>query len=399
MNKNTQKKIEKIKMNAKIADEHVFVDSTVVNKPSSANKDPNEIRMKFPPSIAAKDLILKPIDGKKPRRSPNAFIIYRKLFVQTARANGYNLQMTEISKTASKSWENEADYVKKYYKRLAKDAYKYRSEMFPKTDRRKKRQQWNIVSFKSTSEEQESNNDTDSSSPSILNQSPLFSSPVSPVEDVFNLIDDNHINNINNNDHINNNNDHIIYNNQTQNNELNEINEINGSFPFNISLNSLNSLNAFQFYTTTGAIDLQQQTWPNEELTDPQIWSSPELSTSNSFSPQLNEFNEINEMNEFNEIGEINEMNEFNEIGEINEYYSQINILNNDFYYDETTNQNNFEIDTNTCINYNNEIDTTNTCINYNNEMNSNHPLWFQSGNFPMILTEEQNHHNSSFLF
>lgn len=291
-----------------MADEHVFVDSTVVKKPTSANKDPNEIRMKFPPSIAAKDLILKPIDGKKPRRSPNAFIIYRKLFVQTARANGYNLQMTEISKTASKSWENEADYVKKYYKRLAKDAYKYRSEMFPKTDRRKKRQQWNIVSFKSTSEEPESNNDTDSSSPSISNQSPLFSSPKSPVEDLFNFTDDN---NNNNNDHINNNinninnninNDHIIYNNQTQNN-----NEINGTFPFNISLN------AFQFYPAAGTIDLQQ-TWSNEELND---WSSPELSTSNSFSPQLNEFNEFNEMNEFNLTGEINE---FNEIGEINEF-------------------------------------------------------------------------------
>ncbi|CAG8533364.1 19858_t:CDS:2 [Gigaspora margarita] len=262
-------------MNAQMADEHVFVDSTVVKKPASANKDPNEIRMKFPPSIAAKDLILKPIDGKKPRRSPNAFIIYRKLFVQTARANGYNLQMTEISKTASKSWENEADYVKKYYKRLAKEAYKYRSEMFPKTDRRKKRQQWNIVSFKSTSEEPESNNDTDSSSPSISNQSPLFLSPKSP-------------------------------------------------------------------------------TWSNEELND---WSSPELST----------------------------INEFNEIGEINEFYSPINILHNDLYYDETINQNSFEID-------------TNTCINYNNEMNSNHPLWYQSGNFPMVLTEEQNH-NSFLLF
>ncbi|CAG8573453.1 28269_t:CDS:1 [Dentiscutata erythropus] len=147
-----------------MADEHVFVDSMVVKKAAPMNKDPNDIMMKFPPSIEAKDLILKPTDGKKPRRSPNAFIIYRKLFVQTARANGYNLQMTEISKTATKSWKNEAEYVKKYYKRLAKEAYKYRSEMFPKTDRRKKRQQWNIVSFKSTSDEQESHNDTDSTS-------------------------------------------------------------------------------------------------------------------------------------------------------------------------------------------------------------------------------------------
>ncbi|CAG8491448.1 8854_t:CDS:2 [Dentiscutata erythropus] len=242
-------------------------------------------RMKFPPSIEAKDLILKPTDGKKPRRSPNAFIIYRKLFVQTARANGYNLQMTEISKTASKSWENEAEYVKKYYKRLAKEAYKYRSEMFPKTDRRKKRQQWNIVSFKSTSDEQESHNDTDSTS-STSNQSPLFS-----------------------------------------------------------------------------AIDLQQ-TWPSEDLID---WSSPELSTSNSFSPEMNEFND------------------FNEIGEINESYPP-HIIHNEFYnYDETINQNIFEID-------------TNTCINYNNEINSNNPLWFQPGNLPLGLTQESDNNSSFYL-
>ncbi|CAG8803497.1 1415_t:CDS:2, partial [Dentiscutata erythropus] len=219
-----------------MANEHVFVDSTVVNKEAPTNKDPNDIKMKFPPSIEAKDLILKPTDGKKPRRSPNAFIIYRKLFVQTARANGYKLQMTEISKAASKSWENEVVYVKKFYKRLAKDAYKYRSEMFPKTDRKKKRQQWNIVSFKSTSEEQESYNDTDSST---SNQSPMFSSPMSQKEEVFNPTDDDHIIN---NHHIN---DHIIFNNLTQDTEIN-------TFPFNIQLNT------FEPYAAAGAVDLQQ---------------------------------------------------------------------------------------------------------------------------------------------
>ncbi|CAG8450246.1 9578_t:CDS:2 [Dentiscutata heterogama] len=245
-------------MNAQVADEHVFVDSTVVKKAAPTNKDPNDIKMKFPPSIEAKDLILKPID-----------------------------------------------------------------------------------------DEQESHNDTDSST---SNQSPLFSSPMLPEKDVFNPTDDNHIDN---NDRFN---DHIIFNNLTQDNEINP-------FPFNIPLNALNAL---ELYAAASAIDLQQ-TWASEDLINPQTWSSPELSTSNSFSPEINEFND------------------FNEIGEINESYPP-HIIHNDFFnYDETINQNIFEID-------------TNTCINYNNEINSNNPLWFQPGNLPLGLTEESNNNSSFYL-
>ncbi|CAG8593726.1 17643_t:CDS:2, partial [Acaulospora colombiana] len=109
------------------------------------------IRPEFPPKIKAKDLIIRPENGSKPPRAPNAFIIYRKIFVETARADGYHLPMTTVSSMASRSWVEESEEVRSYYKRLAKDAYNYRSKIYPKIERQKKRKRWNIVSFPSES--------------------------------------------------------------------------------------------------------------------------------------------------------------------------------------------------------------------------------------------------------
>ncbi len=122
------------------------------------------IKPSFPPLIDPKDLLIIGKDNK-PSRSPNAFIIYRKVFFKTIRNEGHVLPMTAISSMASQSWEQEPDEVKKYYKRLAKEAYNYRNECFPKkVNRRKKRERWNIVSF---------NNNlsiSSSSSPTVNNQ-------------------------------------------------------------------------------------------------------------------------------------------------------------------------------------------------------------------------------------
>ncbi|CAG8804184.1 5507_t:CDS:1, partial [Gigaspora rosea] len=80
-------------------------------------------------------------------KPPNAFIIYRKLFVETARTSGYNLPMNIISSMASQSWEQESNEVKNEYKRIAKEAFNYRNELFPKIKVEKKRNQWKTVSF------------------------------------------------------------------------------------------------------------------------------------------------------------------------------------------------------------------------------------------------------------
>ncbi|CAG8705340.1 3308_t:CDS:1, partial [Acaulospora morrowiae] len=64
---------------------------------SQRNKDKNPIIIKpeFPPNIKPKDLVITPDDSNsKPPRSPNAFIIYRKNFVEAAKTGGYHLPMT-----------------------------------------------------------------------------------------------------------------------------------------------------------------------------------------------------------------------------------------------------------------------------------------------------------------
>ncbi|KAF0446053.1 MATA-HMG [Gigaspora margarita] len=124
----------------------VFIDSNNPGKHNQViiNSYPF-IKIPFPPTIDPRDLITKKDDA--PSRAPNAFIIYRKAFVEASRANGYSLPMTVISQICSRSWESEPEMVRKEYKRIAKEAGRLRDELCPKVVRRKKREKWNVVSF------------------------------------------------------------------------------------------------------------------------------------------------------------------------------------------------------------------------------------------------------------
>ncbi|CAG8496339.1 9533_t:CDS:1 [Cetraspora pellucida] len=108
--------------------------------------NPQLIKLSFPPEINPHDLVVFHPDGRVPK-TPNAFMIYRKLFVETARASGYNLPMNIISLMVSRSWEQEPEEVKNEYKRISKEAFDYRNELFPKVKLQKKRNQWKTVSF------------------------------------------------------------------------------------------------------------------------------------------------------------------------------------------------------------------------------------------------------------
>jgi hypothetical protein len=120
------------------------------------------ISLPFPPTIEPKDLIVNkksPQPNGKQSRAPNAFIIYRKAFVKAAREQGYILPMTAISSMASAAWEQENETVKEAYKRIAKDAHKLVKEMFPKkTNQRKRKEKWNLVSFHDKSSNNVNNN-------------------------------------------------------------------------------------------------------------------------------------------------------------------------------------------------------------------------------------------------
>ncbi|CAG8802121.1 7788_t:CDS:2, partial [Racocetra persica] len=128
----------------------VFIDSNIPGKQNQViiNSYPF-IKIPFPPTIDPRDLITKKDDTLS--RAPNAFIIYRKAFVEASRANGYSLPMTVISQICSRSWESESETVRKEYKRIAKEAGRLRNELCPKVVRRKKREKWNVVSFSNSS--------------------------------------------------------------------------------------------------------------------------------------------------------------------------------------------------------------------------------------------------------
>ena len=136
----------------------VFIDSSDPLYPNQVINGSNHPCFKppFPPTINPRDLVTKQSsNGKIMARAPNAFIIYRKLCVETARSHGYYLPMTVISSMTSQSWEEESSDVKAEYKRIAQEANKYHREMYPKTGRRKKREKWNLVSFQPKSHLQE----------------------------------------------------------------------------------------------------------------------------------------------------------------------------------------------------------------------------------------------------
>lgn len=160
----------------------VFIDSSNPSLPNqllNAGTIP-KIKPPFPPLIDLKTLIVRQPDGSLPSRTPNAFIIYRKVFIEATRENGYYLPMPLISSMASKSWEDEPGHVKvifeniitfkfissltfffffkktiniiqEEYKRLSKEALDLRNELCPKAKRRRKREKWNIVSFRNPS--------------------------------------------------------------------------------------------------------------------------------------------------------------------------------------------------------------------------------------------------------
>ncbi|KAF0420406.1 MATA-HMG [Gigaspora margarita] len=125
----------------------VFINS---NDPSMKNQMINNlkpfIKPSFPPTIDPRDLITLLPNGKT-SKAPNAFLVYRKAFIDAARNDGYSLPMTVISTMASQSWEQESEIVKNEYKQLAKDAFDYRNEIVPKSERRRKREKWNIITF------------------------------------------------------------------------------------------------------------------------------------------------------------------------------------------------------------------------------------------------------------
>ncbi|CAG8444249.1 1282_t:CDS:2 [Scutellospora calospora] len=93
--------------------------STTVTSVTLTNFKPS-----FPPQINIDELISKSLSNtnSKYNRTPNPFIIYRKVFNREISKLKPDLSLQQISTKASESWYKEPEYVKNSYRKLAEDA-------------------------------------------------------------------------------------------------------------------------------------------------------------------------------------------------------------------------------------------------------------------------------------
>ncbi|POG71156.1 hypothetical protein GLOIN_2v1609116, partial [Rhizophagus irregularis DAOM 181602=DAOM 197198] len=78
-----------------------------------------KIELPFPPTITATDIVNRRKPSKIKSKSPNAFLIYRKAFLDQLSNSKHNLKMTDVSKLVSTYWKNEPENVKEEYRKIA----------------------------------------------------------------------------------------------------------------------------------------------------------------------------------------------------------------------------------------------------------------------------------------
>lgn len=91
---------------------------------SSLPIDLMEISLPFPPVISASEIAHKRIRSKICQKSPNAFFVYRKAFVDHLSKLRHKLKMTDVSKLVSHHWKCETTEVKLVYENIAKEVEK-----------------------------------------------------------------------------------------------------------------------------------------------------------------------------------------------------------------------------------------------------------------------------------
>ncbi len=79
------------------------------------------IKIPFPPIISASDIVKKRKPSRVKSKSPNAFFIYRKAFLDQLSLLNHNLRMTDVSKLVSAYWKNETEIVKDAYRKIARE--------------------------------------------------------------------------------------------------------------------------------------------------------------------------------------------------------------------------------------------------------------------------------------
>ncbi|CAB4379969.1 unnamed protein product [Rhizophagus irregularis] len=80
-----------------------------------------KIALPFPPIIKAIDIVNRRKPSRFKSKSPNAFLIYRKAFLNELNRQNHNLRMTDVSKLVSNYWKGEPDNVKDAYRKIAQE--------------------------------------------------------------------------------------------------------------------------------------------------------------------------------------------------------------------------------------------------------------------------------------
>ncbi|CAG8494630.1 8794_t:CDS:2 [Scutellospora calospora] len=78
------------------------------------------INLPFPPTIKAAEIVDRRKSSQLTMKSPNAFFIYRKAFLDHLSETYKDLKMTDVSKLVGICWRNEPEVVKEEYRKLSK---------------------------------------------------------------------------------------------------------------------------------------------------------------------------------------------------------------------------------------------------------------------------------------
>ncbi|KAF0347913.1 MATA-HMG [Gigaspora margarita] len=77
-------------------------------------------KLPFPPNFnVAADIVNRRKSSQINLKAPNAFLIYRKIFLDYLGTTNHNLKMTDVSKLVSTYWKNEPESVKSFYKKVS----------------------------------------------------------------------------------------------------------------------------------------------------------------------------------------------------------------------------------------------------------------------------------------
>ncbi|CAG8479451.1 124_t:CDS:1 [Dentiscutata heterogama] len=77
-------------------------------------------KLPFPPDFnVVADIVNKRKSSQVNLKAPNAFLIYRKVFLDYLCTTNHNLKMTDVSKLVGIYWKNEPESVKSFYKKVS----------------------------------------------------------------------------------------------------------------------------------------------------------------------------------------------------------------------------------------------------------------------------------------